>query len=67
MIIYDEKLLFCSTFVLVLCMIKLMLSFIWIWNKLNASLIFCGGYDKNKTHSVIFMLSILDELKMICS
>jgi hypothetical protein len=32
-----------------------------------SELIFCGGYDKNKTHSVIFMLSILDELKMICS
>jgi hypothetical protein len=32
---------------------------------LNASLILCGGYDKNKTHSFLFMLSILDGLKMI--
>jgi hypothetical protein len=53
-------------FVLVLCMIKLMLS-----NKckseikLNASLIPCEGYDKNKTHSFLFMLSILDGLTML--
>jgi hypothetical protein len=26
----------------------------------------CGGYDKHKTHIVIFMLSILYELEMIC-
>jgi hypothetical protein len=44
-----------------------MLSVMGICNELNASLIFCRGYDKNKTHSVIFMLSSLDELKMICS
>jgi hypothetical protein len=34
---------------------------------LNATLILCEGYDKNKTHRVIFMLSILDEFNMFCS
>jgi hypothetical protein len=53
-------------FVLILCMIKLVFS-----NKckseinLNASLIPCGGYDKDKTHSFLLMLSVLDGLKMI--
>jgi hypothetical protein len=33
--------------------------------KLNANLIICRGYDKDKTHSFLFMLSILDGFKMI--
>jgi hypothetical protein len=33
--------------------------------KINANLIICGGYDKDETHSFLFMLSILDGLKMI--
>jgi hypothetical protein len=57
-------------FVLVLCMIKLMVS----QNTnlkliLNASLILCGGYDKDKTHSFLFMLSIFGWVKddLFCS
>jgi hypothetical protein len=47
-------------FVLVLCMIKLML-----FINANLKLIPWGGYDKDKTNSFLFKLSILDGLKMI--
>jgi hypothetical protein len=52
-------------FVLVLCMIKLILFLYKSEIKLNASLILYGGYDEDKTHTFLFMLSILNGLKMI--
>jgi hypothetical protein len=36
-----------------------------IWNYLNASLIFSGGYDKNKDSYCFMCSQLLDGLKMI--
>jgi hypothetical protein len=44
-----------------LCSLKMQ-----IWNYLNASLIFSGGYDQNKDPQCFMCSQVLDGLKMIC-